>query len=70
VNPILDWTELNIWAFITGENLPYCELYHEGYRSLGCVPCTRPASADADERAGRDPEKERQLEILKGLGYF
>lgn len=70
VNPILDWTELDIWAFITGENLPFCELYHEGYRSLGCVPCTKPAGADADERAGRDPDKERQLEILKGLGYF
>ena len=70
VNPILDWTEMDIWAFITGENLPYCELYHEGYRSLGCVPCTRPVGSDADERAGRDPDKERQLEILKGLGYF
>ena len=70
VNPILDWTEMDIWSFITGENLPFCELYHEGYRSLGCVPCTRPAGADAGERAGRDPDKERQLEILKGLGYF
>lgn len=70
VNPILDWTEMDVWAFITGEGMPYCELYHEGYRSLGCVPCTRPAGADSDERAGRDPDKERQLEILKGLGYF
>jgi len=70
VNPILDWTEMDIWALITGEGLPYCELYHEGYRSLGCVPCTKPAGSDADERAGRDPDKERQLEILKGLGYF
>jgi phosphoadenosine phosphosulfate reductase len=70
VNPILDWTEMDIWAFITGEGLAYCELYLDGYRSLGCVPCTKPAGADADERAGRDPDKERQLEILKGLGYF
>lgn len=70
VNPILDWTEMDVWAFLTGEALPYCGLYHEGYRSLGCMPCTKPAGADSDERAGRDPEKERQLEILKGLGYF
>ena len=70
VNPLLDWTELDIWAFITGEGLPYCELYHEGYRSLGCVPCTRPAGSDDSERAGRDPDKERQLETLKSLGYF
>ena len=70
VNPILDWTEMDVWAFITGEDLPYCELYHEGYRSLGCMPCTKPAGQEADERAGRDPDKERQFEILKGLGYF
>jgi len=70
VNPILDWTEMDIWALITGEGLPYCELYHEGYRSLGCVPCTKPAGADSDERAGRDPDKERQMETLKSLGYF
>lgn len=70
VNPILDWTEMDVWAFLTGEGLPFCGLYLEGYRSLGCMPCTKPAGADADERAGRDPDKERQLEILKGLGYF
>jgi len=70
VNPILDWTEMDIWAFITGEGLPFCELYLEGYRSLGCVPCTKPAGADSGERAGRDPDKERQLETLKSLGYF
>jgi phosphoadenosine phosphosulfate reductase len=70
VNPILDWTEMDVWAFLTGEALPYCELYHEGYRSLGCMPCTKPAGHDADERAGRDQEKERQLNVLKGLGYF
>ena len=70
VNPILDWTEMDIWALITGEGLPYCELYLEGYRSLGCVPCTKPAGSDADERAGRAPDKERQLETLKSLGYF
>jgi phosphoadenosine phosphosulfate reductase len=70
VNVILDWTEMDVWAFVTGENLPYCELYHEGYRSLGCMPCTRKAGQDESERAGRDPDKERNLEALKALGYF
>lgn len=70
VNVILDWTEMDVWAFVTGEALPYCELYHEGYRSLGCMPCTRLAGQDESERAGRDPDKERNLEALKALGYF
>jgi phosphoadenosine phosphosulfate reductase len=73
-NPILDWTEMDIWAFITGLGLPYCELYHEGYRSLGCMPCTKPCEGcvlgDDAERAGRDQDKERQLEALTSLGYF
>jgi phosphoadenosine phosphosulfate reductase len=69
-NPVLDFTEMDVWAFLTGGGLPYCELYHEGYRSLGCMPCTRKAGAEGDERAGRAGEKERQLDVLKGLGYF
>jgi phosphoadenosine phosphosulfate reductase len=70
VNVILDWTEMDVWAFVTGESLPYCELYHEGYRSLGCMPCTRTTGQNESERAGRDPDKERNLEALKALGYF
>lgn len=70
VNAILDWTEMDVWAQLTGEGLPYCGLYHQGYRSLGCMPCTRAAGLDEAERAGRDPDKERQLETLKALGYF
>lgn len=70
VNVILDWTEMDVWGQVTGEGLPYCTLYHEGYRSLGCMPCTRKGAEGEDERAGRDQDKERQLEALKALGYF
>lgn len=74
VNPILDWTEMDIWAFITGQGLPYCGLYHQGYRSLSCMPCTKPCEGcvlgDANERQGRDQGKEQQMDALKSLGYF
>lgn len=40
VNPILDWTETDIWAFHARFDLPHCPLYNQGYRSLGCMPCT------------------------------
>lgn len=73
VNPLLDWTELDVWAFITGQGLPYCMLYHQGYRSLSCMPCTARADGlhgDGCERCGRDGEKERQMETLRSLGYF
>jgi phosphoadenosine phosphosulfate reductase len=69
-NPILDWREMDVWAFTAEAGLPYCPLYGQGYRSLGCRPCThRPGQADF-ERAGRNPDKERNLALLHGLGYF
>jgi len=69
-NPILHWTEMDVWAHITARGLPYCELYDRGYRSLGCVPCTALAAPGLDERAGRDQEKEKRMAELRALGYF
>lgn len=70
INPILDWTESDIWAFHARFDLPHCELYDQGYRSLGCQPCTHKAGASEGERSGRDQSKERSLKTLTDLGYF
>ncbi|CCH48734.1 phosphoadenosine phosphosulfate reductase family protein [Pseudodesulfovibrio piezophilus] len=70
VNPILEWTEMDIWAFHSRFNLPFCELYERGYRSLGCQPCTTKPGEGAEERSGRDQAKERVMETLTSLGYF
>jgi phosphoadenosine phosphosulfate reductase len=37
--PILYWTDADIWSFHAQENLPYCELYDQGFKRLGCVGC-------------------------------
>lgn len=68
-NPVLQWGEMDIWAYTVRVGLPWCELYAKGYRSLGCVPCTRPAVAGG-ERAGRDQRKESRMADLRALGYF
>lgn len=39
VNPIIDWEDHDVWEFIRGEKIPYCELYNEGFHRLGCVGC-------------------------------
>ena len=38
-NPIVDWTEEEVWRFIIKENLPYCSLYDKGFHRLGCIGC-------------------------------
>jgi len=39
VNPMLLWTDDDVWEYIRRRNLPYCSLYDEGWKRLGCVPC-------------------------------
>lgn len=72
--PLLDWTEMDIWAYIMDTRMPYCSLYDQGYRSLGCMPCTTHpdtiSGSDTSERAGRTRDKEKHLEQLHSLGYF
>jgi phosphoadenosine phosphosulfate reductase len=69
-NPILDWTEMDVWARLTSRNLPYCTLYDQGYRSIGCKPCTVKSLPGQGERGGRDEEKEARMAELRSLGYF
>lgn len=39
INPIIDWSDADIWEFIKSRNMPYCSLYDEGFKRLGCVGC-------------------------------
>lgn len=38
-NPIIDWSDEEVWRFIKYDNLPYCSLYDEGWKRLGCIGC-------------------------------
>ncbi len=52
LNPILIWHEREVWQYLALHDVAVNPLYGEGYRSLGCAPCTH-ITADPDERAGR-----------------
>lgn len=39
LNPIIDWTDDDVWEFIHRYNIPYCHLYDEGFKRLGCIGC-------------------------------
>jgi phosphoadenosine phosphosulfate reductase len=53
VHPLADWDEKRVWAYIEANEIPYNPLHDVGYRSIGCIPCTRPVAPDEEERAGR-----------------
>lgn len=52
VNPIADWSEDQVEAYIAANDVPVNPLTSQGYPSIGCEPCTQPASSD-DPRSGR-----------------
>ena len=53
VNPLLNWTKKDVWAFVVKHDVPYNPLHDRGYPSIGCIPCTRAVAAGDDERSGR-----------------
>jgi phosphoadenosine phosphosulfate reductase len=53
VNPLVNWSQEQVWTYISLFELPFNELHHKGYPSIGCSPCTRPVAEGADPRSGR-----------------
>ena len=69
-NPLHDWSEDDVWAYIHFRHVPFNPLYREGYASIGCDPCTRPVKAGENLRAGRwwwlqEDSKECGLHVQK-----
>jgi phosphoadenosine phosphosulfate reductase len=51
--PLLDLSEEEIWKYIEDNRVPFNRLYKQGYRSIGCDPCSRAIGQNDDIRAGR-----------------
>ncbi len=52
-NPLADWTEGEVWAYLKAYDVPVNPLHARGYPSIGCEPCTRAIRPGEDSRAGR-----------------
>ncbi len=54
INPILNFTEQDIWRYLAVFDIPVNPVYKDGYRSLGCMRCSTPELDEQElERAGR-----------------
>ncbi len=79
INPILHFTERDVWDTNHAFNIPYNELYAKGYRSLGAkstskkfadIPAWEQDLENTGERDGRRQDKEEAMEKLRKLGYM
>ena len=53
VNPLVEWTEEQVWDYVRAHEVPYNALHDQGFPSIGCAPCTRAIKPGEDVRAGR-----------------
>nr|WP_026975270.1 phosphoadenylyl-sulfate reductase [Alicyclobacillus contaminans] len=53
VNPLVRWTQDDVWTYIRAQNVPYNPLHDQNYPSIGCLHCTKPVEPGADPRSGR-----------------
>lgn len=63
VNPIISWSEAEVWEYIKNRMLPYNSLHDKGYPSIGCAPCTRSVKKIEETRSGRwwwEPEEKKE----------
>ncbi len=53
VNPLINWDEKRVWAYIFKYSVPYNPLHDRGYPSIGCTNCTKAVNPGDDPRSGR-----------------
>ena len=69
INPLLNWTENQVWDYIKETDIPYNELHDKGFPSIGCQPCTRAIKEGEDIRAGRwwwEQAEQKECGLHKG----
>jgi phosphoadenosine phosphosulfate reductase len=53
INPLIDWTTVDLWDYIKQNDILYSPLHDRGFPSIGCFPCTRATEPGEDIRSGR-----------------
>jgi phosphoadenosine phosphosulfate reductase len=53
-NPLVEWSDADVWDYVRRHDLPYHPLHERGYASIGCAPCTLPGDGREGRWAGQD----------------
>lgn len=67
VNPIIDWSDADVWEFIHEYNIRYCKLYDEGYKRIGCIGCPMSRQSQIKELENRPKYKQAYLRAFKRM---
>jgi phosphoadenosine phosphosulfate reductase len=59
LNPIIEWSDADVWNFIHAEGIKYCSLYDEGFDRIGCVACPLVSSKKRKSELERFPHYKR-----------
>jgi phosphoadenosine phosphosulfate reductase len=54
VNPLVAWSDSDVWSYVQAHDLPYHPLHDRGYASIGCAPCTLPGDGREGRWAGQE----------------
>lgn len=58
-NPIIDWTDADVWDYIESEHIPVNPLYQCGFSRVGCIGCPMAGTAGRQKEFARYPQYER-----------
>lgn len=75
ISPIFKWRKNDVWEFIRGNGIPYCELYDEGFHRIGCLMCPMASKSERARERKRYPGIERAIKrsiqhLIDDNGYF
>ena len=55
-NPIIDWTDEDVWGYIEAEKIPVNSLYKCGFSRVGCIGCPMAGTAGRQREFARYPK--------------
>ena len=67
INPIIEWTDQDVWEFIKELDVLYCSLYDEGFKRLGCIGCPMASKGRYKEFARWPKYKQMYLRAIKKM---
>ena len=68
LHPIIDWSDADVWEFHKAFDVPYCSLYDQGYKRIGCIGCPMKSERERERDFQRYPWfREKLIRLEKEL---